>query len=54
MKIVLVKGKRVLSVKSQLYKGMQPFTEKVKISLLEFDKSCTFLLLHNHYFSEDP
>ena len=54
MKIVLVKGEKALLVKRELYKGTQPFTEKVKILLFQFDKSSTFLLLHIHHFSEDP
>ena len=41
MKIVLVKGEKTLSVKSEFYKSMQLFTETVKNSLFEFDKSST-------------
>ena len=42
MKIALVKGEKALSVNSELYKVMQPFTEMVKNLLFQFDKPSTF------------
>ena len=43
----------LLSVKSELYKGTQPFTEKVKNLLFKFNKLRTLLLLDIHHFPED-